>query len=124
MLALIAVSGRGAVTMWGYPLWLFCGLWIVLFVPRPLDLARLSRVVVAWSAVFTALALAFIADYTVLPLDRSSLSRRVLSRRRAGGDADAALPCGDRRQNSCATWSARCGLPAISRITRRTSRMS
>src|SRR5581483_5702924 len=35
MLALIAVSGRGAITMWGYPLWLFCGLWIVLFVPRP-----------------------------------------------------------------------------------------
>jgi 4-amino-4-deoxy-L-arabinose transferase-like glycosyltransferase len=68
MLALIAVSGRGAITMWGYPLWLFGGLWIVLFVPRPLELARLSRVIVAWSAVFTALALVFIADYTVLPL--------------------------------------------------------
>ena len=34
MLALIAASGRGAVTMWGYPLWLFVGLWIVLFVPQ------------------------------------------------------------------------------------------
>ena len=30
MLALIAASGRGTVTMWGYPLWLFLGLWIVL----------------------------------------------------------------------------------------------
>jgi 4-amino-4-deoxy-L-arabinose transferase-like glycosyltransferase len=68
MLALIAASGRGAITMWGYPLWLFCGLWIVLFVPRPLDAARLARVVGAWGAVFAALALAFIADYTVLPL--------------------------------------------------------
>jgi 4-amino-4-deoxy-L-arabinose transferase-like glycosyltransferase len=68
MLALIAVSGRGAITMWGYPLWLFCGLWIVLFVPRPLDAARLTRIVIAWSAVFAALALAFTADYTVLPL--------------------------------------------------------
>ena len=68
MLALIAASGRGAITMWGYPLWLFCGLWTVLFVPRPLDIARLSRVIVAWSAVFAALALVFIADYTVLPL--------------------------------------------------------
>jgi 4-amino-4-deoxy-L-arabinose transferase-like glycosyltransferase len=68
MLALIAMSGRGAITMWGYPLWLFCGLWIVLFVPRPLDAARLTRIVIAWSAVFAALALAFTADYTVLPL--------------------------------------------------------
>ena len=68
MLALIAASGRGAVTMWGYPLWLFCGLWVVLFRPRPLEPARLTRVVIAWSAVFAALALAFTADYTVLPL--------------------------------------------------------
>ena len=69
MLALIAVSGRGAVTMWGYPLWLFLGLWIVLSVPRPLDRrGGCRRVVVAWSAVFAALALVFIADYTVLPL--------------------------------------------------------
>ena len=28
--ALSAVSGRGAIAMWGYPLWLFLGLWIVL----------------------------------------------------------------------------------------------
>jgi hypothetical protein len=53
--------------MWGYPLWLFLGLWIVLFVPRPLDPARLRRTVGAWAAVFAALALAFIADYSVLP---------------------------------------------------------
>jgi 4-amino-4-deoxy-L-arabinose transferase-like glycosyltransferase len=68
MLALIAGSGRGAITMWGYPLWLYLGLWIVLFVPRPLDRLRLKRIVGAWSAVFVALTLAFIADYTVLPL--------------------------------------------------------
>ena len=30
VLALSAVSGRGTVAMWGYPLWLFLGLWIVL----------------------------------------------------------------------------------------------
>ena len=68
MLALIAVSGRGAVTMWGYPLWLFVGLWIVLFAPRALDAARLKRVVAAWGAVFAALALVFLVNYTVLPL--------------------------------------------------------
>jgi hypothetical protein len=68
MLAMIAVSGRGAITMWGYPLWLFFGLWIVLFAPRAIDAMRLKRVVGAWAAVFAALAIAFIADYTVLPL--------------------------------------------------------
>jgi hypothetical protein len=67
MLALIAASGRGAVTMWGYPLWLFVGVWIVLFVPRPLDAARLKRVIGAWAGVFAALALAFIVNYAALP---------------------------------------------------------
>ncbi len=68
MLALIAATGRGAVSLWGYPLWLFCGLWIVMFLPQQLDAARLTRVVAAWSTVFAVLALAFIVDYTVLPL--------------------------------------------------------
>ena len=30
VLAMSAVSGRGSVAMWGYPLWLFLGLWLVL----------------------------------------------------------------------------------------------
>lgn len=68
MVVLIAASGRGAITMWGYPLWLFLGLWIVLFLPRPLEARRLMRTVAAWGAVFVALMLAFIADYTVMPL--------------------------------------------------------
>jgi hypothetical protein len=68
MIALIAVSGRGAVTMWGYPLWIFVGLWIVLFAPNARELRRLRRTVAAWAAVFVALAIAFTADYTVLPL--------------------------------------------------------
>ena len=29
-IALSAVSGRGAVAMWGYPLWLYLGPWLVL----------------------------------------------------------------------------------------------
>jgi hypothetical protein len=68
MLALIAASGRGTITMWGYPLWLFLGLWIVLCMPRALDVRRLRRVVGAWAAVFVLLALVFTADYTVAPL--------------------------------------------------------
>jgi 4-amino-4-deoxy-L-arabinose transferase-like glycosyltransferase len=68
MIALIAVSGRGAVTMWGYPLWIFVGLWIVLFAPNAHELRRLRRTIAAWAAVFVALAIVFTADYTVLPL--------------------------------------------------------
>ncbi len=68
MLALIAVSGRGAVTMWGYPLWIFVGLWIVVFAGAgAVDAARLRRVVLVWGGVFSALALAFILNYTLLP---------------------------------------------------------
>src|SRR5262249_56850505 len=28
MIALAAISGRGAVAMWGYPLWLVLGVWL------------------------------------------------------------------------------------------------
>ncbi len=67
MIALTAVSGRGALATWGYPLWLFLGLWIVLYAPRALEAARLRRVVAAWGIVFAAFAIAFIVNYTVLP---------------------------------------------------------
>jgi 4-amino-4-deoxy-L-arabinose transferase-like glycosyltransferase len=68
MVALIAASGRGAVTMWGYPLWIFLGLWIVLSAPNARELRRLRRTVIAWAVVFAALAIGFTADYSVLPL--------------------------------------------------------
>ena len=67
-IALAAASGRGAVAMWGYPLWLFVGLWIVITVRPLLDRDRIGRVVAAWAAVFAILMLAFVANYTVLPL--------------------------------------------------------
>jgi hypothetical protein len=67
VLALSAVSGRGTVAMWGYPIWLFLGVWLVLIARRVLEEMRLSRVVLTWSVVFVALALAFIANYAVLP---------------------------------------------------------
>ncbi len=65
--ALAVASGRGAVAMWGYPLWLFVGLWIVMMVQPILDRYRIGRVVAAWAAVFTVLALAFVINYTLLP---------------------------------------------------------
>ncbi len=67
VLALSAVSGRGTVAMWGYPLWLFLGVWLVLTAQRALDGLRLGRVVTIWSIVFSCLALAFVANYAVLP---------------------------------------------------------
>jgi len=66
--ALGAISGRGAIAMWGYPLWLFLGLWIVMAVRPFFDRDRIARIGAAWAAVFSLLALAFIINYTVLPL--------------------------------------------------------
>ena len=67
VLAMAAVSGRGTVAMWGYPLWLFLGTWLVLTARRVLDDARTVRILATWAIVFVCLALAFIANYGVLP---------------------------------------------------------
>ena len=67
VLALSALSGRGTVAMWGYPLWLFLGVWLVLIARRALDELRLGRVLLNWAIVFTGLAIAFIGNYGVLP---------------------------------------------------------
>lgn len=67
VLALSAITGRGTVAMWGYPLWLFVGLWLVLAARRAIDQSRLGRVGLNWAIVFVALSLAFIGNYGVLP---------------------------------------------------------
>jgi hypothetical protein len=67
VLALSGVSGRGTVAMWGYPLWLFFCVWLVLTARRALDEARLSRVLLNWAIIFAALAIAFVGNYGVLP---------------------------------------------------------
>jgi 4-amino-4-deoxy-L-arabinose transferase-like glycosyltransferase len=68
MIALIAVTGRGTFAMWGYPLWLYVGLWIVMTARATLDAARVRHIVAHWGAVFAIFALVFIANYTVLPM--------------------------------------------------------
>jgi hypothetical protein len=68
MIALIAVSGRGTFAMWGYPLWLFVGRWIVLTLRATLDRARLAHVVAHWGVVFAIFAIVFLVNYSVLPL--------------------------------------------------------
>ena len=67
VLAMSAVSGRGTVAMWGYPLWLFLGLWLVLSARNALDRQRLARILAIWGIVFAGLALAFFANYDLLP---------------------------------------------------------
>jgi hypothetical protein len=67
VLAMAALSGRGTVAMWGYPLWLFFGLWVVLSAGRGPDKFRLTRILATWAVVFGCLALAFVANYAVLP---------------------------------------------------------
>ena len=67
VLALAALSGRGTVAMWGYPLWLFLGVWLVMTARRALDALRLGRVLLNWAVVFAALCIAFLGNYGVLP---------------------------------------------------------
>jgi len=52
VLAMAAISGRGTVAMWGYPLWLFLGTWLVLTARRVHDDRRLVRILAVWTIVF------------------------------------------------------------------------
>jgi hypothetical protein len=61
------VSGDRLITMWGYPFWLFLGLWLVMRARAPLDRSRLARVSATWAIVTAAYVLAFVVDYAVLP---------------------------------------------------------
>lgn len=61
-----AISGRGTVPMWGYPLWLFLGVWLVM-VARFFDTQQFVRIVALWAFVFVGMAIAFVVNYAVLP---------------------------------------------------------
>jgi len=67
VIAASALSGRGLVTMWGYPLWLFLGPWIVVSVSSRIDRTSISRIAGLWGAVTAIYALTFIVQYEVLP---------------------------------------------------------
>jgi 4-amino-4-deoxy-L-arabinose transferase-like glycosyltransferase len=61
------ITGRATNAMWGFPLWLFLGLWIVVFAPAALDRVRLFRISALWATVFAIFIVAFCTDYLVLP---------------------------------------------------------
>jgi 4-amino-4-deoxy-L-arabinose transferase-like glycosyltransferase len=59
-------TGRGTVAMWGYPLWLFLGLWIVMNA-RPIERVTLGRIAVIWAVIFAGFAAAFAVAYAARP---------------------------------------------------------
>ena len=61
------ISGRGLISMWGYPLWLFLGLWLVMVARTRFERQRLPRLVGAWAVVTALYIVAFVAQYAVLP---------------------------------------------------------
>jgi len=67
VIAASTITGRGLVTMWGYPLWLFLGPWIVVSVSSRIDRTCLARIAGLWGVVTAIYALAFVAQYAVLP---------------------------------------------------------
>ena len=65
MIVLLSLlTGRNAVALWGYPLWLFLGLWIVLNA-RLLERVTLWRIVLLWGVIFVGTAIAFVIHYDV-----------------------------------------------------------
>jgi 4-amino-4-deoxy-L-arabinose transferase-like glycosyltransferase len=66
VVALSLVTGRGTIAMWGYPLWLFLGLWIVLLAPA-ITRVRLQRILAVWAIIFFGFTAAFYVTYAILP---------------------------------------------------------
>jgi 4-amino-4-deoxy-L-arabinose transferase-like glycosyltransferase len=67
VILLSAVTGRGTIALWGYPLWLFTGVWLVMMTHNLLTGARLARIVVAWMLVSAGFATGFVVNYRILP---------------------------------------------------------
>jgi hypothetical protein len=53
--------------MWGYPLWQFLGLWLVIEARSVIAEARLRRLVSAWAIITSLYAVAFVLQYAALP---------------------------------------------------------
>jgi len=67
LIVLSALTGRGLLAMWGYPLCIFIGLWIVMIARTAIDHSRLSLIAAGWGIVTGIYAISFIVQYTVLP---------------------------------------------------------
>jgi hypothetical protein len=67
LFAFSLVTGRETQAMWGFPLWLFLGLSMVLFARTALDRVRLAWIGGLWATVSAIFVAGFAANYTVLP---------------------------------------------------------
>ena len=67
VLAGSAMTGRGLITMWGYPLWLFIGLWCVLVAKQTITRERIGVIAATWAVSTAVYALVFVLQYAVLP---------------------------------------------------------
>lgn len=64
-LALSAITGRGLIPMWGYPLWLFLGVWLIMLAGR--NCAHFKRMVTGWGIVSVGYVVIFVVSYTIVP---------------------------------------------------------
>ena len=92
-IALSALTGRGTIAMWGYPLWLFLGVWIVLYARAAITPARLARVVATMGRGVRAVRARLRRQLFGAGDARPALSRGVLSGRSARRRTRAALSC-------------------------------
>jgi 4-amino-4-deoxy-L-arabinose transferase-like glycosyltransferase len=67
LFAFSLISGRATQAMWGFPLWLFLGLWLVIMAQAALDRVRLARLGALWAVVSAIFVIAFVVDYLLLP---------------------------------------------------------
>jgi hypothetical protein len=67
-----AVSGRGAQPMWGYPIWLFLGVFIVAECGRAIAGRLLGEIAALWATVFLIFTAAFAIDNSGLRVTREN----------------------------------------------------
>ena len=67
VLLMSVVSGRGLHSAWGYPLWIYTGLWLVVVINKTLDARLLARVISLWGFVSVGFVIWFIGDLSAMP---------------------------------------------------------
>jgi hypothetical protein len=78
-------TGRDVVHMWGYPLWLFLGVWIVLNA-RQLDRVTVGRIAFVWGVIFICTAAAYPVAYDLMQPFRPKYSAMLFPGDRLGAE--------------------------------------
>jgi len=67
LILLSATTGRGLLAMWGFPLAIFFGAWIVMVAKIAIDRTRLSLIGAGWAIVTAIYVMIFLVHHAVLP---------------------------------------------------------